>query len=1366
MTSINYGKLGVVSKKKGRKSRHFLDLTKVTDNIDYDYNGPPEPEPSIEYDYVTQIRPDEHDEPDEPEPEPYYENQPNPGNQILPSELFGEELEDNDLEEGEIKEDLEQEKEKESIKKIKQQKLDDLIRLYYKSEGYLSTPPKNHELEVRFGTKGKKPLNKNDYENVIKKIKSFGFTSQNENGIYSLRITNDFLSKRGTYQQSQVRTQVDSLDAIQKYCKTNEIAELANNRGTSIHFVKKQSIIVDNNKVLPVDFDDFNFRISYQIEEDVNKGIKGFIIKSWKECKKTFRYMNRVTFSHPDYPVNVDISIVKSSNFVNKFQYVKTYNIQDSNVFNNKEKIEIELELINEQIGPKTKFNSPDKLAAALRKVIKMVLCGLQGTNFPVSYPEQRNVMNEYMLMLYNKEIFRPEPRNFIGPSSLPIQIENVCEIDENLNAPNIRKNFVVTEKADGERHLLYVSSEGKIYLINNNMNVIFTGALTLNKNKFNTLLDGELISTNKQGKFINLFAIFDMYYDNKEDIRKMPFMLKPDETDVYRARYMRMNKFLNDLKPFSILEPESLKKQKTDLQSYLNKYENKYVCPIRIITKKFEPEHFVGENDIFHACNRFLTKIEDNRYEYFTDGLIFTPAYLGAGANKENEAGPLVKITWSHSFKWKPLKENTIDFFVVTIKNTNNEDTIKNIYEDGIKADAVTQLSEYKSIQLCCTYSEKKHGSIYLNPCQDILEGKIPSATENISEEKEYVDDRKAMQFYPTDPFDPEAGIANIMLKSDNNGTKQMYTEENEIFGDNTIVEFSYEIEREKGWRWIPKRVRYDKTSEYLQGIKNFGNAYHVANSNWKLINNPITEEMMRTGKDIPPLTVAEDVYYNKQPGKSETEAMKNFHNLYVKKMLIKTVSRPDDTLIDYACGKAGDLPKWISARLSFVFGIDISSDNIDNRVDGACVRYLNIAKTNKHVPDVLFVNGNSMYNIKNGEAMLNEKAVHITKSIFGNTTKEKAFQLGQGVAKQYKVAESGFKISSCQFAVHYFFESPESLKGFLTNVSECTALNGYFIGTCYNGREIFDLLKKKQEGESFQIHRNGKKIWEIIKGYSIDSFDDDESSLGLKIEVYQESINQTITEYLVNFDYFNRILVNYGFKLIDKAEANKLGLPNGVGSFDTLYKNMMYEIKRDSQKIKDYGDAMNMNEYEKKISFLNNYFVYKKILNVNTKQVEIESENFHKSDDDKTQPQVKDFASQMKIRNVKKQIVLVPATEALESENSEVENEEKIQDIVVPTIPPKLDVIDEDKELEIIPNNPKKNKTKKNRPSVKMTNFSIDENAEPEIVPNNPKKNKTKKNRPSVEMTNFSIDENAEPEIVPNNPKTTKKDKNKTKI
>ena len=44
----------------------------------------------------------------------------------------------------------------------------------------------------------------------------------------------------------------------------------------------------------------------------------------------------------------------------------------------------------------------------------------------------------------------------------------------------------------------------------------------------------------------------------------------------------------------------------------------------------------------------------------------------------------------------------------------------------------------------------------------------------------------------------------------------------------------------------------------------------------------------------------------------------------MVVKKILILSVSRKDSILIDYACGKAGDLPKWTRADLRFVLGID----------------------------------------------------------------------------------------------------------------------------------------------------------------------------------------------------------------------------------------------------------------------------------------------------------------------------------------------------------------------------------------------------------------------------------------------------------
>jgi len=79
------------------------------------------------------------------------------------------------------------------------------------------------------------------------------------------------------------------------------------------------------------------------------------------------------------------------------------------------------------------------------------------------------------------------------------------------------------------------------------------------------------------------------------------------------------------------------------------------------------------------------------------------------------------------------------------------------------------------------------------------------------------------------------------------------MFTVEGEYFEEDTIVEFSYDTSKPSGWRWTPLRVRYDKTSELKSGLKNYGNAYHVANSNWQSIHNPITKEMISSGSGIP---------------------------------------------------------------------------------------------------------------------------------------------------------------------------------------------------------------------------------------------------------------------------------------------------------------------------------------------------------------------------------------------------------------------------------------------------------------------------------------------------------------------------------
>ena len=1168
---------------------------------------------------------------------------------------------------GIFREDFEEVVEKDK-KNTPQQAFENIVKTFYVLNPYSSII--NYELEVRFGTKGIKKLTKNDYDNVIKVLKSFGFVSDNPSGLNSLRIKCEFLdSTTGRFKMSDIRTEINGLTAIENYCRSNDIKTIYKTQPQSIQFINKKPYLTpQKNRIRPVDFDDFNFRVSLQTEEKPQKGIETYILENWRKSKKEFRYLNRVTFTHPDYPVLIDISIEKTGTKGKDkrgFSYIiPVYNLDESNVFNNEETYQIEIEINNKKIGPATNFKTPDVILSSLKKSIKYILSGLQGTMYPVSYVEQNEIMKDYMKMIWTDE-YEPTRRittsNFIGPNSITLQLTNIAPLDDESNIPNIRKDFVVTDKADGERHLMYISKTGKIYLISSNMDIKFTGAKTTSEECFNTLFDGELIAHDKNGKFINLYAAFDIYFHNNKDVRHYTFMLKQEEEDVYKSRYYLLEKLKRMINPISIMDNVTNNEAKgiTALMDKYNKLSKTPKSPIIFEMKKFYP--MSSKQTIFDGCKTILDKEKEELFEYETDGLIFTHAFYGVGSNVIGKSGPKTKITWEYSFKWKPPQYNTIDFLVTTTKNPNGDDVIKSLFEDGLSATSDIQYSEYKVIELRCGFSEKNDG--YINPCQDIIDDNLPEYKPRFEDKK--TNDYMPKRFYPTEPYDPNAGLCNIMLKMDDSGAKQMFTKNNEVIKDNTIVEFAYDLDAEQGWRWIPLRVRYDKTSKLLRGESEYGNAYKVANENWKSIHptGRITEDMLMTGLDIPDISVSEDIYYNTPAGKMKTEALKNFHNLYVKKLLINGTSKQGDTLIDFACGKAGDLPKWISAKLSFVFGIDYSRDNLENRLDGACVRYLKSRKINKHVPYALFAHGNSAFNIKDGSGLLNDKAKQITAAIFGNGTKD-ADKIGRGVSKQYGKGEGGFNISSCQFAIHYFFENPDTLKGFLKNITQCTKLNGYFIGTSYDGKLIFNELRKIKTGESIQLNEDGKKIWGIIKGYGSDTFEDNSSSIGYKIDVYQESINQYISEFLVNYDYFDRLMDAYGFKLISHEEASEIGLPSGSGLFSELFINMLDEIKRNKFKQSLYGEAPNMSQPEKKISFLNRYFIYKKVREVNIEKLYIELEEYEEALENIETKQAIQIAKEEikvakpKIRKLTKKIALIPASEAIDTKNADIVN------------------------------------------------------------------------------------------------------------
>jgi hypothetical protein len=291
------------------------------------------------------------------------------------------------------------------------------------------------------------------------------------------------------------------------------------------------------------------------------------------------------------------------------------------------------------------------------------------------------------------------------------------------------------------------------------------------------------------------------------------------------------------------------------------------------------------------------------------------------------------------------------------------------------------------------------------------------------------------------------------------------------------------------------------------------------------------------------------------------------------------------------------------VFSQIKFVLGIDIHGDNITNPYNGACIRYLRHRHKNRNSTlRGLFIEGNSSSNIRTeGSAFKTEADREIVQSIFGQgkNTNSKKYVFKHGIA------DKGFHISSCQFSLHYFFENTKTLHNFLQNIAECTRLNGYFVGTCFDGEEIFKFLYKNKDGslirqnETIRIDKNGRKMFEITKKYNsvIQEFKADESSVGLPIQVYQESIDKTFTEYLVNFEYFVRLMEDYGFTLLDKEELRQMRLPESSGLFKRLFDNLENEFRKDGDLQKDYKTALHMSFQEKTVSFLNRYFIFKKM-------------------------------------------------------------------------------------------------------------------------------------------------------------------------
>ena len=103
----------------------------------------------------------------------------------------------------------------------------------------------------------------------------------------------------------------------------------------------------------------------------------------------------------------------------------------------------------------------------------------------------------------------------------------------------------------------------------------------------------------------------------------------------------------------------------------------------------------------------------------------------------------------------------------------------------------------------------------------------------------------------------------------------------------------------------------------------------------------------------------------------------------------------------------------------------------------------------------------------------------------------------------------------------------------------------------------------------------------------------------------------NQSIPEYLVNFSYVERIMSTYGFEVVGSEDAKKIGMPSGVGMFKELYSHMKSELNANKIQKRNIGSSLDMSDEEKKVSFLNKYFIFKKIRQVTQEDMHNEFES-----------------------------------------------------------------------------------------------------------------------------------------------------------
>jgi hypothetical protein len=531
---------------------------------------------------------------------------------------------------------------------------------------------------------------------------------------------------------------------------------------------------------------------------------------------------------------------------------------------------------------------------------------------------------------------------------------------------------------------------------------------------------------------------------------------------------------------------------------------------------------------------------------------------------------------------KWKPSEQNTIDFMV-----QQGEDV-----EDPITRKV------FREFTLNTGYNAQQWEPI------------SPDEGVRLRYDRQYAKTRRYAEcVYRAKPFKPvsynEHGIEIAHVPLNHKGESVCL--DGSVITDKSIVEFSYTLDPSKpiSKRWVPLRVREDKTRIYqkTQKLSKTANDLTVATSIWRSIHNPVTMEMIVGALDVPissaPDTLEErllgtdDVYYARDIPRQHMLSvhMLNFHNQGIKKMLYQ-YSHKRDSLLELACGMAGDLPRWRDGGYKFVLGVDLVKDNITNPREGAYARMLRfdsaIKVTENDIErrlyqDIVFAVGDCAKPFENGKAAegIDGESKKLLRVLYGTDTPDTPYyQYIKGRAARK------FNVVSCMFAVHYFFQSEEKLNGFMQNVASNLKRGGIFMATFMDGDKVHDMLENTTAGVA-----EGRKldaeipVWAILRRYN--NYDES-NRYGTHVDVFLENTNRLIPEFLVHFPTLVAKASEYGLELVE------------TGMFSDTFAQLKRQMSDDPRKRNRLDEdilALENDPVQTRFSFLNRWVIFKQM-------------------------------------------------------------------------------------------------------------------------------------------------------------------------